>query len=476
MERAEGAQDLPQPSDIYGLNMEIPKNLPKKRKRKRKRRVQPPNKRRRIETSEKAKDGGKEKMIKASKRPGSPIQESILKKRKRGEKTGGKAEDGPSTSYNTEMEQLSVTTPAETPIIVTGLESFTFHKILGEGGFGKVMLATHPDCQQQLAVKLVKKRVLLQNFSNNVLIERQVLEVTGKSPLFTHAYATFQTKDYAFFIMEFLSGGDLGDLIHAKAPFTIPVTRFFAAEIICGLQFLHNRGIIHRDIKPENILMDSAGHLKIADFGLAVMNIFGERKISQYAGTLSYMAPEILLEKPYNTAVDWFSAGVTIYQMASGKYPFSASIFPEKIQKSLINDFPTYPKRLDPQARDLIERLLIKSPESRQLAVCNIREHPFFMDIEWTDIEEAAACPPFQPGPNIWQNCERDRSQDLEEDKPLEVSSSTIYTDVHNRSVGENHHVIAEPLDDITLTRKIHRELLSLYEPQIPTSDLYVLS
>ncbi|XP_040278300.1 protein kinase C delta type-like [Bufo bufo] len=159
--------------------------------------------------------------------------------------------------------------------------------------FLQVMLATHTACQQQLAVKLVKKRVLLQDFKDNVLIERQVLEVTGKSPLFTHAYATFQTKDYAFFIMEFLSGGDLSGLMRANAPFTVPVTRFMAAEIICGLQFLHTRGIIHRDIKPANILIDSAGHLKIADFGLAVMNIFGDKKISEYAGTLRYMAPEV---------------------------------------------------------------------------------------------------------------------------------------------------------------------------------------
>ncbi|XP_040278335.1 protein kinase C epsilon type-like [Bufo bufo] len=172
--------------------METSRNLPKKRKRKR--RVQPPNKRRRIVTPERANDGGKEKMIKASKRPGSPIQERIQRKRKRGEEMGEKADDRPSTSYNTDMEQLSGTIPADTPILVTGLESFTFHKILGEGGYGKVMLATHPACQQQLAVKLVKKRVLLQDFKDNVLIERQVLEVTGKSPLFTHAYATFQTK------------------------------------------------------------------------------------------------------------------------------------------------------------------------------------------------------------------------------------------------------------------------------------------
>ncbi|XP_040278393.1 protein kinase C delta type-like [Bufo bufo] len=126
--------------------------------------------------------------------------------------------------------------------------------------------------------------------------------------------------------MEFLSGGDLSVLMRANALFTIPVTRFMAAEIICGLQFLHTRGIIHRDIKPANILMNSAGHLKIADFGLAVMNIFGDKKISEYAGTLRYMAPEILLRKPYNTAVDWFSAGVMIYEMATGKYPFNAAL------------------------------------------------------------------------------------------------------------------------------------------------------
>ncbi|XP_040278338.1 protein kinase C delta type-like [Bufo bufo] len=377
--------------------METSRNLPKKRKRKR--RVQPPNKRRRIVTPERANDGGKEKMIKASKRPGSPIQERIQRKRKRGEEMGEKADDRPSTSYNTDMEQLSGTIPADTPILVTGLESFTFHKILGEGGYGKVMLATHPACQQQLAVKLVKKRVLLQDFKDNVLIERQVLEVTGKSPLFTHAYATFQTKDYAFFIMEFLSGGDLSGLMRANAPFTIPVTRFMAAEIICGLQFLHTRGIIHRDIKPANILMDRAGHLKIADFGLAVMNIFGDKKISEYAGTLRYMAPEILLRKPYDTAVDWFSAGVMIYEMATGKYPFYAGILPGTIEKSLINDVPTYPKGLNPQARDLIVGLLNKSPESRQVAVDNIREHQFFMEINWTDIEGAGARPPFQLGP-----------------------------------------------------------------------------
>ncbi|KAM4045241.1 protein kinase C delta type-like [Anomaloglossus baeobatrachus] len=431
-------------------------------------------KKRRIETSEGEKDGTKKNIIKASKRPGSPIQESIVNKMKRGEAMGDKADDGSSVSPKADTEQLSGTTPAESPIIVTGLESFTFHKIIGKGGFGKVILATHQASQQQVAVKMVKKRFLLENLRDDVLIERQVLEMTRKSPYISRAFSTFQSQDYLFYVMEYLSGGDLRGIMSTNAPFPTAVTRFIAAELICGLQFLHSRGIIHRDIKPGNILLDSNGHLKIADFGLAVMNIFGDTKTSDCVGSLFYMAPEILQEEPYNTAVDWFSAGVVIYQMATGRYPFYEGKFIETIIETIINDDPLFPKGLDPQLKAIIEGLLDKSPESRQKFVDNIRDHPFFKEINWTDIEEARSCPPFQlspppvmtsdtmkdvlsyteafhppiaetdqklfcgftfahdgwkvikqiPKPDIWQYFEGRLPQDLEEDKILEVNSS----------------------------------------------------
>ncbi|KAM4038543.1 uncharacterized protein ACNLHF_016899 [Anomaloglossus baeobatrachus] len=353
----------------------------------------------RIETPESEKDGTNQSILKASKRSRSPIQENITNKRKRGEALGDKADDGSSVSSKANTVQLSGTTPGESPIIVTGLESFTFHKILGKGGFGKVILATHQASQQQVAVKMVKKRFLLENLRDDVLIERQVLEMTRKSPLITRAFSTFQSQDYLFYVMEYLSGGDLRGIMSTNAPFPIAVTRFIAAELICGLQFLHSRGIIHRDIKPENILLDSTGHLKIADFGLAVMNIFGDTKTSDCIGSLIYMAPEILQEEPYNTAVDWFSAGVVIYQMATGRYPFYEGKFVETIIEVIINDDPIFPKGFDPQLKAIIEGLLDKSPESRQKFVDNIRDHPFFKEINWTDIEEARACPPFQLSP-----------------------------------------------------------------------------
>ncbi|KAM4052772.1 protein kinase C delta type-like [Anomaloglossus baeobatrachus] len=355
-------------------------------------------KKRRTETSEDEKDGTNQSLIKAAKRPGSPIQESIESKRKRGEAMGDKADDGSSGSPKADTEQLSGTTPAESPIIVTGLESFTFHKILGEGGFGKVMLATHKASQQQVAVKMVKKRLLLNISRDEILIERQVLEMTRKSPFITRAFATFQSQDYLFYVMEYLSRGDLLDIMSTNGPFPISATRFLAAELICGLQFLHSRGIIHRDIKPDNILLDSTGHLKIADFGLAVMNIFGDTNISGWAGTRLYMAPEILQNKPYNTAVDWFSAGLVIYVMATGRHPFYRGKIGRAL-KAIINDDPVFPNEMDPQLKAIINGLLDKSAESRQKFVENIRYHPFFMEINWTDIEEATACPSFQLTP-----------------------------------------------------------------------------
>ncbi|KAM4045225.1 protein kinase C theta type-like [Anomaloglossus baeobatrachus] len=335
----------------------------------------------RIETSEGEKDGTKKTIIKASKRPGSPIQESIVNKMKRGEAMGDKADDGSSVSPKADTEQLSGTTPAESPIIVTGLESFTFHKIIGKGGFGKVILATHQASQQQVAVKMVKKRFLLENLKDDVLIERQVLEMTRKRLLILcHGISQWRRPSKH----------------HVNQ---CPISHCSHQELICGLQFLHSRGIIHRDIKPGNILLDSNGHLKIADFGLAVMNIFGDTKTSDCVGSLFYMAPEILQEEPYNTAVDWFSAGVVIYQMATGRYPFYEGKFIETIIETIINDDPLFPKGLDPQLKSIIEGLLDKSPESRQKFVDNIRDHPFFKEINWTDIEEARSCPPFQLSP-----------------------------------------------------------------------------
>ncbi|XP_077134868.1 protein kinase C delta type-like [Ranitomeya variabilis] len=291
------------------------------------------------------------------------------------------------------------TSPSEQVTACLSLESFIFTRMLGEGGFGRVMLATHQPSGHQLAVKMVKKRKLLEYAKHNLRLEREVLEITEDSRFFTHAYGTFQTADYAFYAMEYLSGGDLTAFINSRGALDVCTTRFLAAEILSGIEFLHSRGIIHRDLKPDNILLDGDGHAKIADFGLAAMNVFGSQKISEFCGTPGYLAPEIYRLQPFNYTVDLFAFGVIVFQMATGYYPFYSGQCLRRLAYSVKWDKPCYPYTMDSQLRNVIERLLCKSPEKRQDVCSNLKGHPFFSTINWEELEAGRSRPPFTMTP-----------------------------------------------------------------------------
>lgn len=247
----------------------------------------------------------------------------------------------------------------------------------------QVALASHPATDQKLAVKVVKKRQLLQEDPKSVLTERQILEKVGESPFCTHAYGTFQSEEDLFFVMEYMRGGELYDLIKSSAPLSTATIRFIAAELLCALQYLHGRGIIHRDLKPENILLNSSGHVKIADFGLSKVDMFGSKKVYSCAGTPAYMAPEVYYNKPYDAMADYYSLGVILFEMATGKMPQLVR------SKNYI-----YSRNIDPDLRDVIERLLAKYPRDRWGAVKRLREHPFFRPICWKKMEEGKVTSP----------------------------------------------------------------------------------
>ncbi|PIO11938.1 hypothetical protein AB205_0111730, partial [Aquarana catesbeiana] len=153
----------------------------------------------------------------------------------------------------------------------------------------QVFLATHCATKKIMAIKSVVKT---SDQRDDIETELKVMKMAAGCPFLTQLYTTFQTRDSACFAMEYISGGDLFHFTRNNSPLPISVIRFIAAEISCGLQFLHKRGIVHRDIKLGNILMDDKGHVRIADFGLAVMDLFGDKKVTGVAGTRGYMAPE----------------------------------------------------------------------------------------------------------------------------------------------------------------------------------------
>ncbi|XP_076870653.1 protein kinase C, delta a isoform X1 [Brachyhypopomus gauderio] len=290
-------------------------------------------------------------------------------------------------------------------------EHFTFHKVLGKGSFGKVFLAELKGSEDWFAVKALKKDVVLMDDDVEcTMVEKRVLALAWDNPFLTHLYSTFQTKEHLFFVMEYLNGGDLMFHIQEKGRFDLYRATFYAAEIVCGLQFLHGKGIIYRDLKLDNVMLDGDGHIKIADFGMCKENVFGENLATTFCGTPDYIAPEILLGQQYSFSVDWWSFGVLVYEMLIGQSPFHGDD-EDELFESIRMDTPHFPRWITVDTRDMLERLFERDPSHRLGVVGNIRSQSFFKTVNWSALERREIEPPYKPkvkSPNDCSNFDQE--------------------------------------------------------------------
>ncbi|KAG1953519.1 protein kinase C theta type [Pimephales promelas] len=321
------------------------------------------------------------------------------------------------------------------------LDHFILHKMLGKGSFGKVFLAELKGSGQFFAVKALKKDVVLMDDDVEcTMVERRVLSLAWEHPFLTHLYCTFQTRENLFFVMEYLNGGDLMFHIQTCHRFDLLRSTFYAAEIICGLQFLHSKGIVYRDLKLDNILLDIDGHIKIADFGMCKENMIGEARTCTFCGTPDYIAPEILLGHKYGTSVDWWSFGVLLYEMLIGQSPFHGHD-EEELFQSIRTDDPCYPRWLPRDAKDILVKLFVREPEKRLGVKGNIRQHPFFKEIDWNALEKRQVEPPFRPTVKSASDCSNFDKEFINEKPRLSVTDRLIINSV-DQSMFENFSFI----------------------------------
>ncbi|XP_075189549.1 protein kinase C delta type-like [Anomaloglossus baeobatrachus] len=237
-----------------------------------------------------------------------------------------------------------------------------------------------------------------------IMRERQMLLAARDCPFLCQLYAAHQSLCRAYFITEYLPGGSLENLIRMCGCLNIGNVRFYTAELVCGLQFLHGQNIVHRDIKPENIMLDADGHIRIIDLGFAHGGVTSSDTISGVTGTFAYMAPEVHRRKRYGAAVDWWSLGIVVSRMAAGRSPFYNGPVKQMAYKAMTTEKPKFPSWLDADVKHLIKKLLRKDPQKR-LGVCgNIRAHPFFNTIGWEELERRRAQPPFIPFRPVLEN------------------------------------------------------------------------
>ena len=204
--------------------------------------------------------------------------------------------------------------------------------------------------------------------------------------------------------MDYVSGGDLFELLKTTGQFDEARARLYAAEVCCALEYLHSRKILYRDLKLENVLLDDSGHILLCDFGLAKelrqdagAGVSAASVLETvFCGTKEYMAPEMLGPKSaYGFEVDWWAFGVFLYAMVTGKYPFYARTLP-KLETKILNDAVWFPPHMSAACRSLIEGLLAKDP-SQRLGLAGIKAHPFFADLDWERVAAKEYEPLFLP-------------------------------------------------------------------------------
>uniref|UniRef100_A0AAQ5Y827 Rho-associated protein kinase 1 n=1 Tax=Amphiprion ocellaris TaxID=80972 RepID=A0AAQ5Y827_AMPOC len=302
-------------------------------------------------------------------------------------------------------------------------EDYEVVKVIGRGAFGEVQLVRHKATSKVYAMKLLSKFEMIKRSDSAFFWEERDIMAFANSSWVVQLFFAFQDDRYLYMVMEYMPGGDLVNLM---SNYDVPEkwARFYTAEVVLALDGIHSMGFIHRDVKPDNMLLDKAGHLKLADFGTCMkMNKDGMVRCDTAVGTPDYISPEVLKSQGgdgyYGRECDWWSVGVFLYEMLVGDTPFYADSLVGTYSKIMNHkNALTFPDDSDisNDAKNLICAFLTdREVRLGRNGVDEIKRHPFFKNDQWTweNIRETAA----PVVPELSSDIDTSNFDDIEEDR-----------------------------------------------------------
>ncbi|EFO96691.1 CRE-PDK-1 protein [Caenorhabditis remanei] len=327
---------------------------------------------------------------------------------------------------------------------------FMFFQNIGEGSYSQVFRCREVDTDGVFAIKVLQKAHLERHQKMEAIVrEKNILtyitQECGGHPFVSQIYTHFHDQARIYFVMSLVEGGDLGESLCHFGSFDLLTTKFFASEILSGLQFLHDHKIVHRDMKPENVLIQRNGHIMIADFGSAqtidglVLSQEGFTEENQassrssdsgspppnqrfysddeeentarrttFVGTALYVSPEMLADGDVGVQTDIWGLGCIMFQCLAGQPPFRAVNQYHLLKRIQELDF-SFPEGFPEIVEEIIGRILVANPKTR-ITSAELMVHPFFEDVDWKNIANAkppvlhAYCPATFGEPEYYSN------------------------------------------------------------------------